>query len=151
MNRLREFRLRANITLTQLAKRSGVSLPALSKIELWQEYPQTETQIKIAAVFCVKPKIIFDKPSLPRKQLIPRTISSLSPVSYQSPKRYQAIHCRWCHESIVGLGWNAEKSEFLISRMPRLAKVHNNGFFYHENCLSEKLRSETAFPRLINK
>jgi len=47
--------------------------------------------------------------------------------------------------------WDPEKFELIIKTMPRPAKVHNNGFFYHEDCLKEKLRSQKAFPRLPEK
>lgn len=147
MNRLRWFRQRAHLTQAQLAKRVGTSGAAISNIELGKGYPRPETQKKIAAIFHVEPEIIFDKP-LPRQRPLP---DSALPQYFISKDGYLQLSCRRCHKPITGLIWNPVKYELIIGKMPRPAKVHINGFFYHEDCLKEKKRIEIAYPDLSQK
>ena len=137
INNLRWFRTHAGLTQLALAGRSGVSRLTIYKIESGISFPTKETLEKIASVFHVEPEIVFDKPRPPRKQ--------------RPPKERLPIHCRRCHIQITGLMWDPEKPELIVKRMPRLAKVHSNGFFYHEDCLKEKIRIHKAFPFLSEK
>lgn len=146
MNRLREFRQRAYLTQKQLAKRANVTSAAISCIELGKSYPKSKTQKKIATALNIsQAKIIFGKLPLSRQRPL------YDPLLYQpviSRDKYLKISCRRCHYPIMGLTWNPAKYELVVRKMSRLAKVHSNGFFYHEDCLKEKLRIELEFPDL---
>jgi len=52
---------------------------------------------------------------------------------------------------IQGLMWDKNKNELIIKKMPCPAKVHNNGFFYHEDCLKEKLHINASHPGALKK
>jgi transcriptional regulator with XRE-family HTH domain len=137
MNRLRELRRRAYLTQEQLAKRAGITGAAVCYIESGKSYPQLETQKKIAAALRVEPEVIFDEP----------------PLLNQCPLSDTAINisCRRCHGAIAGLMWNPVRYELIVKKMPRPARIHSNGFFYHEDCLKEKLRLGILYPDLIQK
>lgn len=132
VNNLRWFRCRAGLTQAEVAQRSGLSKTTISYIDSGKRFPQKKHQIKIASIFDIEPRLIFG-----------RTKSTFPPLSLVK-KKYQIIICRWCGGQIAGLTWDAEKYELIVKAMPRPAKVHSNGFFYHEDCLKEKIRVQST-------
>ena len=122
MNRLREFRKRAFLSEVRLAKLAGVTPMTISRLEAGISCPYPETQKKIATALKVDVHEIFDP--------------ALRPISSNE----RQVNCRWCHGQLIGLHWNPTRCELIVRKMPRAVKVHENGFFYHEDCLKEKLR-----------
>jgi hypothetical protein len=96
----------------------------ISRLEAGISCPYPETQKKIAAALKVDVREIFDP--------------ALRPISPNECR----LTCRWCGGQVVGLNWNPTRCELIVRKMPRAVKVHKNGFFYHEDCLKEKLRIE---------
>jgi len=147
MNHLREYRRQAHLTQRQLAKRAGITSAAISYTELGKSYPWPETRKRIAAVLHIEQEAIFGKPPLPKQ----RPLVGTPPQPSTPQDEPIQIKCRWCHGAIVGLIWNPAKYELIVKRMPRSAKVHSNGSFYHESCLKEKVQAELAFSNLVKK
>jgi transcriptional regulator with XRE-family HTH domain len=133
------------LTQAGLSRRTGVSISTISLIECGISVPQKETQEKIAAVFNINPEVIFDEsPALKKQRPL---CDDPSPPLLPVERKHLTINCRWCHGQIQGLIWNPKKCELIVKKMPRPARVHDNGFFYHEDCLKEKMRAQAAFPR----
>ena len=90
MTLLREIRKRAGMTMSELARKSG-TLPSMIYGYEHGTLPRAETQARIAAVFGVKPRTIFNGlPKMGRKK-----------GSHNAGPRMRRIHlvtvlCVWC-------------------------------------------------------
>ena len=59
-NRIREYRLKYGLTQFQLAEKLGIDDKHLSRIELGKNMPQANVIAKLAEVFDVEPKSLFE-------------------------------------------------------------------------------------------
>ena len=58
--RIREYRQKSHLTQFQLAEKLGIDDKHLSRIELGKNMPQSSTITKLAEVFNVEPKELFE-------------------------------------------------------------------------------------------
>lgn len=80
--RIREYRKKHNLTQFQLAERLGIDDKHLSRIELGKNMPQANTILKLAEVFGIEVKDLFEfsylKPSAEIREELEMLIQNLT-------------------------------------------------------------------------
>jgi transcriptional regulator with XRE-family HTH domain len=118
--RILSLRLRAGMSRRKLAELSGFSPAGIWFIETGRTNPR-ESSIK-------KLLVILEPP----------------------PDKAHAkiIRCRWCGTSIVELIWEPHDRRLAITDKPTSTRGFEvrHGYFYHQDCLEEKTRTDKVCP-----
>lgn len=136
--RIKDCRLKANLTQEQVAESMQITRQAVTKWESGQSAPSTENLFKLAELFGTTVDFLLTQPQEPVPDAVPESSAPESPAPEPAPKEKESIFLPFdtiwrpiqhniCVSILIGLGFYAF---FLIYKLFRCEIGFDRGLIY---------------------